>query len=69
MTSKALQNKFLKNEKEVLDKFCITKQTANLSGLSNQPSELEQLHIEMAEEAKSQKRKRGDENQIKIKFK
>jgi hypothetical protein len=55
--------KFHRDQEKVLEKFQISKEGANLSGLPEQPSPYEHLHISMAEESatKEKKRKRAAE--------
>ena len=45
-----LKGKFNRDQKEICDRFGFTKDSANLSGLPEFPSDLEQIRIEMAEE-------------------
>ena len=56
--SGAVAVKFHRDQEKVLEKFQISKEGANLSGLPNVPSPYEHLHLSMAEEAATKEKKR-----------
>ena len=60
---KTLENKFKEDQEKVLLKFGISKSDVNLSGLKTKPTDYEQLHLDMAEEAFNEKE---DKSNVKI---